>query len=60
MSERKRRKIDYYSTSEALAELGICRRTLSRWEDSGFISPYRRNSRSLFWLKEDVRKLAAF
>jgi predicted site-specific integrase-resolvase len=43
--------------AELCQELGVCRRTLTRYEEQGFITPVKFNSRSFRYRMADISAL---
>jgi excisionase family DNA binding protein len=50
-------KEEYLSTEEACAILGVSRRTLERYAESGRIKKYRRGLRSVIYKRVEVERL---
>jgi excisionase family DNA binding protein len=48
---------EYLTPEEACAILGVSRRTLERYADSGRIRKYRRGIRNIFFKRSEVEKL---
>lgn len=48
---------EYLSTEEACAILGVSRRTLERYADTGRIKKYRRGLRNVVYKRPEVEKL---
>jgi predicted site-specific integrase-resolvase len=42
---------------EVCKELGVCRRTLRRYEEAGLIAPVKLNQRKFLYLREDIEAM---
>ena len=50
-------KLGLLKPAELCQELGVCRKTLTRYEDAGFITPVKLNSRTFRYRMADISAL---